>query len=82
MSTIKKADGSITAGWQETAKEIIKCLFLKDDEALEGNRLSTKEEDVLEVSEIREYIHTLKPNKAPGRDQMGSKPQYIKEPLI
>jgi hypothetical protein len=67
MSTIKKADGSMTAGWQETANEIIKCLFLKDYEALEGDRLSTEEEDV-EVSEIREYIHTLKPNKAPGPD--------------
>jgi hypothetical protein len=69
MSTIKKADGSMpTAGWQETANEIMKCLFLKDDEALEGDRLSTEEEDVVEVNEIREYIHTLKPNKAPGPD--------------
>jgi len=36
MSTIKKADGSMTAGLQETANEMIKCLFLKNDEALEG----------------------------------------------
>jgi hypothetical protein len=57
MSTIKKADGSMTAGWQETANKIIKCLFLKDDEALEGDRLSIEEEDVVEVSEIREYIY-------------------------
>jgi len=63
MSIIKKADGSMSTGLQETAKEIIKCLFLKDDEALEGDRLFTEEEDVVEVSEIREYIHTLKPNK-------------------
>jgi hypothetical protein len=34
---------------------------------LEGDRLSTEEEDVVEVSEIREYIHTLKPNKAPNK---------------
>jgi hypothetical protein len=68
MSTIKKADGSMTEGWQETANEIIKCLFLKDDEALKGDRLSTEEEDIVEVSEIREYIHALKPNKAPGPD--------------
>jgi hypothetical protein len=58
----------MTAGWQETANEIIKCLFLKDDEALEADRLSTEETDVVEVSEIREYIHTLKPNKTPGLD--------------
>jgi hypothetical protein len=31
MSTIKKADRSMTAGWQETANEIIKYLFLKDE---------------------------------------------------
>jgi len=37
MSTIKKEDGSITAGWQETANEIIKSPFLKDDEVLEGD---------------------------------------------
>jgi len=67
MSTIKKADGSMTEDWQETANEI-KCLFLKDDEALKRDRLSTEEEDVVEVSEIREYIHALKPNKAPGLD--------------
>jgi hypothetical protein len=71
--SIKKADGSITAGWQEIANEIIKCLFLKDDEALEGDRLSTEEEDVVEVSEIREYIHTLKPNKSPGPDGIKAK---------
>jgi hypothetical protein len=35
---------------------------------LEGDRLFTEEEDVLEVSEIREYIHTLKPNKASSPD--------------
>jgi hypothetical protein len=35
---------------------------------LEGNRLSTEEKDAVDVSEIREYIHTLKPNKAPGSD--------------
>jgi hypothetical protein len=40
MSTIKKADESMTEGWQETADEIIKCLFLKDDKALKGGRLS------------------------------------------
>jgi len=68
MTTIKKADGSMTAGWQETANKMIKCLFLKDDEALESGRLCTEEEDVVEVSEIREYIHVLKPNKAPGPD--------------
>ncbi|KAH0951452.1 hypothetical protein HN011_011264 [Eciton burchellii] len=71
--SIKKADGSMTAGWQEIANEIIKCLFLKDDEALEGDRLSTEEEDVVEVSEIREYIHTLKPNKPPGPDGIKAK---------
>jgi hypothetical protein len=68
MFIIKKTDGSMTAGWQETANEIIKCLFLKDDEALEEDRLSTEEEDVVEVSEIKEYIHTLKANKAPSPD--------------
>jgi len=35
---------------------------------LEGGRLCTEEEDVVDVSEIREYIHALKPNKAPGPD--------------
>jgi hypothetical protein len=50
MSTVKKADGSMTADWQETVNEMIKCLFLKD-EALEADRLCTEEEDVVEVSE-------------------------------
>ncbi|KAH0952843.1 hypothetical protein HN011_003092 [Eciton burchellii] len=48
MSTVKKADGSMTADWQETVNEMIKCLFLKD-EALEGDRLCTEEEDVVEM---------------------------------
>ncbi|KAH0947452.1 hypothetical protein HN011_006429 [Eciton burchellii] len=51
MFIIKKTDGSMTAGWQETANEIIKCLFLKD-EALEEDRLSTEEEDVVETFDI------------------------------
>jgi hypothetical protein len=70
MFTSKKADGSMTAGWQETANEIIKCLFLKDNKALEGARLPLEEEDVVEMNEIKEYIHTLKPNKAPGPDRI------------
>jgi urease accessory protein UreE len=57
----------MTVGWQETANEVIKSLFLKDDKALEGDRLSIEEEDAVEVSEIREYIYILKPNKV--RDQ-------------
>jgi hypothetical protein len=65
MSSIKKADGSMTAGWQETADEIIKSLFLKDDEASVDDRLPIEEEDTVEMSEIREY---MKPNKAPGSD--------------
>jgi len=73
MSTIKKTDRSITAGWQESANEMIKCLFLENDEALEGSRLCTKEEDVVEVSEIREYIHALKPNKALDPDGVRAK---------
>jgi len=36
MSTIKKADRSITTDWQETADEIIKGLFLEDNEAVVG----------------------------------------------
>ncbi|KAH0950376.1 hypothetical protein HN011_009114, partial [Eciton burchellii] len=64
MSTIKKADGSMIAGWQKTANEVIKSLFLKDYEALEGDRLPIEKEDSVELSEIREYIHTLKPNKS------------------
>jgi hypothetical protein len=64
MSTIKKADGFMTADWQETADEIIKSLFLKDNEASVDDRLPIEEKDTMEVSEIREYIHALKPNKA------------------
>jgi hypothetical protein len=77
---IMKADGSMTAGWQETANEIIKCLFLKYDEALEGNRLSIEKQDVVEMNKIKEYIHTLKLNKAPGPD--GIKVEIYKKPLI
>ncbi|KAH0945140.1 hypothetical protein HN011_003378 [Eciton burchellii] len=86
MSIIKKADRSMTAGRPETANEIIKCLFLKDDEALKGDRLSTEEEDVIEVSEIKEYIHALKPNKAPGSDgikaEIYQKTSDITEPFL
>jgi len=34
MSTIRKADGTMTIDWQETADEIIKDLFLEDNEAV------------------------------------------------
>jgi hypothetical protein len=40
MSTIKKADEFMIADWEEIADEMIKRLFLKDDEAVVSDRLS------------------------------------------
>jgi len=35
MSTsVKEMDGSMTIGWQETANEIIKSLFLENNDAV------------------------------------------------
>jgi len=65
MSIIKKVDGIITTDWHETANEIIKGLFLEDNEMIVGDRLSITKESAVE---IKRYIDSLKPNKAPGPD--------------
>jgi hypothetical protein len=40
MSAIKKAEEPMTTGWQKTADKIIKSLFLENDEAIVGNKLT------------------------------------------
>jgi hypothetical protein len=62
MSTIKKANEFMIADWEEIADEMIKRLFLKDDEAVVSDRLSIEKDSAVEVYEIKGYIHTLKLN--------------------
>jgi len=69
----------MTIGWQEIADEIIKSLFLKDNEAIVGDRLLTAEENAIELDEIRRYIKTLRLNKASSSDEIK---KYIRKPLL
>jgi len=48
----KKTDGSMTIGWQKTADEIIKNLFLENN--IGRDRLPTAEESTIELDEIKE----------------------------
>jgi len=58
----------MTTDWQETANEIIKGLFLEDNEVVVSDRLPITEESAVEIHEIKRYIDSLKPNKAAGLD--------------
>jgi len=69
MSTVKKADRCMTIRWQEIANEIIKGIFLKDNEMVVcDNYVLIAEESAIRLNEIEGYIKILKPNKPPGPD--------------
>jgi len=68
MFTVKKANGSMTNNWQETADEIMNGLFLKEDEAMIGDRPTTV--GAVELNEIKEYIKRTRANKLPGPERI------------
>jgi len=79
MSTVKKTHGSIV--WQEIVDEIIKSIFLEDNEVIMRDRLPISEKSAVELDKMKRYIKTLKQNKS-LEVQMESRPKYIKESLI
>jgi len=69
MFSIKKANETMTTDWQETADEIIKGLFLKDNEAVVGDRLLSGRKCIeIQDKETHRFIKT-KENPGPRRNQ-------------
>jgi len=85
MFIIKKADETMTTDWQETADEIIKGLFLEDNEAVVGDRLLSRRKCIV-IHKIKRHIDSLKPRKAPGPDgikaEIYQKTSDITAPLL
>jgi len=73
MSTIKKADGIMTTDWQETANEIIKGLFLEDNEVVVDDTLPITEESVVKIHEIKRSIDSLNQTFIKTKQSCGSR---------
>jgi len=58
IKAIKKSDGSMINDWQKTVNEIMNHLFLKENEAIVGDRLPTAEAGITELANKRIYKYT------------------------
>jgi len=67
MSTIKKADGTMTTDWRNCGRNN-KRLISRGQRGGNGRQTAYKEESAVEIHEIKRHIETLKPKKAPGPD--------------
>jgi len=74
MSIINKVDRSIIISWQETADEIMKVLFLKDNEIVRainsmGNKLPTNEIECYIVRRNKRIHKNKKTKESSGSRQ-------------